>query len=200
MFCPKCGTENPDTGKFCRSCGTDLSIVSKALTNKSSDSSDLWGKDDDVWGDMGWGESSNRKKNQPTNPDDLYISGIKGVIMGFGFLGVSMALLFTGVAGGKAWWWALLFPAFITFANGVAQILKSDSLKKKKAEANPVMQNQFRMNTPQPNLPPSQTEYVKPQNSIYDTGELITPPSVTEHTTKHLEMNSEGETMTLPKK
>lgn len=196
MFCPKCGTENPDTGKFCRSCGTDLSGVSKALTNKSSEH-DMWGGDWTGMGDsIGYGHS-NRK---PTNPDDLFISGVKGVIMGFGFLGVSLALLFTGVAGGKAWWWALLFPAVIMFANGVTQILKSDSLKKKKAEATPVMQNQFTMNSPQQNLPPSQTEYVKPQGSIYETGELIPPPSVTEHTTKHLEMNSEGETMTLPKK
>jgi hypothetical protein len=39
-----------------------------------------------------------------------------------------------------------------------------------------------------------------PQKSIYDTGELAAPPSVTESTTRHLEINSEGETMTLPKK
>ena len=32
MFCPKCGTQNPETGKFCRSCGTDLGNVSEALT------------------------------------------------------------------------------------------------------------------------------------------------------------------------
>lgn len=190
MFCPKCGTENPDTGKFCRSCGTDLSGVSKAITNKSSEN-DMWGGD---WTGMGI-----KNQSQPTDPDDLFSNGVKGVITGFGFLGVSMALLFTGVAGGKAWWWALLFPAFITFANGVTQILKANSLKRK-ANANPVMQNQFAQTPPQANLPPKHTEYIKPQSSIYDTGELITPPSVTEHTTKHLEMNSEGETMTLPKK
>ncbi len=31
MFCPKCGIKNPENGKYCRSCGTDLNIVSKAL-------------------------------------------------------------------------------------------------------------------------------------------------------------------------
>lgn len=41
-------------------------------------------------------------------------------------------------------------------------------------------------------------EYAKPQKSIYDTGELAVPPSVTEGTTRHLEMSDEGETMTLP--
>ncbi len=42
--------------------------------------------------------------------------------------------------------------------------------------------------------------YVKPpQHSIYDTGDLTSPPSVIEGTTRHLEMNPEGETMSLPK-
>ncbi|MFN2501427.1 MAG: zinc-ribbon domain-containing protein, partial [Pyrinomonadaceae bacterium] len=30
MFCPKCGSQNPETGKFCRSCGTDVGGVSSA--------------------------------------------------------------------------------------------------------------------------------------------------------------------------
>ena len=34
MFCPKCGTQNPETGRFCRSCGTDLGNVSQALTGQ----------------------------------------------------------------------------------------------------------------------------------------------------------------------
>ena len=32
MFCPKCGTKNPEDGKFCRSCGSDLAVVSAALS------------------------------------------------------------------------------------------------------------------------------------------------------------------------
>jgi hypothetical protein len=47
-------------------------------------------------------------------------------------------------------------------------------------------------------LPPNQTEYVAP-DSRYKTGDLV-PPSVTDNTTRHLEINTEGETMTLPKK
>lgn len=44
-------------------------------------------------------------------------------------------------------------------------------------------------------------DYVEPPGgSIYDTGELAAPPSVVENTTRHLEINNEGETMTLPKK
>ncbi|MEO6587821.1 MAG: hypothetical protein ABIP06_00715, partial [Pyrinomonadaceae bacterium] len=44
-------------------------------------------------------------------------------------------------------------------------------------------------------------DYVEPpRQSIYDTGDLQIPPSVTDHTTRHLEIDKEGKTMTLPKK
>src|SRR5215510_2699002 len=34
MFCPKCGTETPENHKFCKSCGTDLKLVSDALSGR----------------------------------------------------------------------------------------------------------------------------------------------------------------------
>lgn len=34
MFCPKCGTETLETHKFCKSCGTDLKLVSDALSGR----------------------------------------------------------------------------------------------------------------------------------------------------------------------
>ena len=33
MFCPKCGAQQPDGSHFCRLCGTNLSIVSNAMSN-----------------------------------------------------------------------------------------------------------------------------------------------------------------------
>jgi hypothetical protein len=198
MFCPKCGTENPDTGRFCRSCGTDLTPVSKALSKNSSESDDIWGGDwlgdsDDMWG------KGRRRNSPPYTPEDIYSAGVKSSIAGVGFFVISMVLFLTGVAGGHSWWWAMLFPAFFSFANGVSQMAKAKRIEQKQANANPVMQNQVGATTPNLNLPPTQTEYIKPQGSIYDTGDLVAPPSVTENTTRHLEMNSEGETMTLPK-
>lgn len=32
MFCPRCGTKNPDEHKFCRSCGTNLVLVANVLS------------------------------------------------------------------------------------------------------------------------------------------------------------------------
>jgi ribosomal protein L40E len=34
MFCPKCGAQNPEDTSFCRQCGEDLSLVSKAMAKQ----------------------------------------------------------------------------------------------------------------------------------------------------------------------
>jgi hypothetical protein len=34
MYCPKCATQNTDETKFCRSCGSNLSLVPQALTGR----------------------------------------------------------------------------------------------------------------------------------------------------------------------
>jgi hypothetical protein len=111
--------------------------------------------------------------------------------------------VFDHVAGGHAWWWAMLFPAFGSLASGISQFAEASRLEKK-AKANPLMQPQFPaqpQNAPLPPLP-AQNDYVQPRpGSLYDTGEIdLRPPSVTEGTTRHLEMDSEGRTMTLPMK
>lgn len=187
MFCPKCGTENPDTGKFCRSCGVDLGNVSAALSGSLPANVP----------DAGVAHIHHEAKRR-NDPNEVYGDAIKSMISGLGFIIISMALLFTGVAGGRAWWWAMLFPAFTFLAKGV-----SDFMKYKKMEASRIgfsSQTPAALNQPLANsaLPPSQTEYV-PSDTRYKTGDLA-PPSVTDTTTKHLEINSEGETMTLPKR
>jgi hypothetical protein len=37
MFCPNCGRENPIERKFCVSCGTNLEVVSQALSGTTDD-------------------------------------------------------------------------------------------------------------------------------------------------------------------
>jgi len=134
------------------------------------------------------------------NPDDLWSAGVRNTIMGVGFLIVSIVLLITHVAGGDKWWWAMLFPAFSLLASGIGNISKAKRLEKKNLSGDFQTNSQPLFAQPLTNaaLPPTKTEYVAP-DSRYETGELV-PPSVIEGTTRHLEVNSEGETMTLPQK
>jgi hypothetical protein len=185
MFCPKCGSQNPETGKFCRSCGTDLGNVSAAMS----------GNLPEMTNNPGVAHIQHEFKRRH-DPNEVYGDAMKSIIGGMGFFIISMALLFTGVAGGHGWWWAMLFPAFGMLAKGIPDYLK---YKKMAAGGSQGASNFAQMGQSQHNvLPPIQTEYVQPETR-YQTGDLV-PPSVTDRTTRHLEINSEGETMTLPKK
>jgi len=185
MFCQKCGTKNPDNGKFCRNCGIDLSGISTVPNGELIQPQYF---------------SDHKGRMKSNDPDELWSAGLKNTILGVGFLIVAIVLLLTDVAGGRSWWWAMLIPAFSLLAGGIGTLSKSKRIEKKKTAAfvgnN---QNQFTTVPPNASLPSQQTEYVNPQTSIYDTGELV-PPSVIEGTTRHLEINHEGETITLPKK
>jgi len=182
MFCPKCGTQNPDDGRFCRKCGADLGNVSAALTGKS------------------------RHLQYTVDPRKRGVSwehAITKMFTGMAFLIVAIILGVTGKFGGQAWWFWLLIPAFGSLGSGVAQYVQLKKLEKQEAGFAPQNTNN-EINSAPPNnaLPPTQTDYVAPpKQSIYDTGDLVERPgSVTESTTRHLQMDSEGETMTLPKK
>lgn len=187
MFCPKCGTQNPDNGKFCRSCGTDLGNVSAAM------SSDLPAR----FSDAGTAHISHEAKRRK-DPNEVFGDAVKHILSGLGFFIVAVVLFTTGVAGGKNWWWAMLFPAFTFLSKGISDYLKSKKMEKNYAQFAAPTQNVFSQPQTRADLPPTQTEYVAP-DSRYKTGDLV-PPSVVDNTTRHLEMDSEGQTMTLPKK
>lgn len=178
MFCPKCGTKNPDNGKFCRSCGTDLNFVSDALTGKLDKQNAFLCTD---------------KKGKPIT----WESAFGKLFTGIAFVGVTVALANSVV--GKGWWFWLLIPAITMIGAGLAQIVQIKTAEKAKANFNSeVSQREISANQVR-ELPPNQTEYIPTvRDSKYKTGDLV-PPSVIETTTRHLEMDSEGETMTLPK-
>jgi hypothetical protein len=188
MFCQKCGTQNPENGKFCRSCGTDLTPVSDVLPRESS--------------------SRNRGDGmiESTQPMQLrgeqgrpvcWESALRRLFIGLAFLVVSIVLAFSG--GGRDWWFWLLIPAFVMLARGIAQYIQ---LKKEEQRANsisaPETNKAFSAPPVNTSLPPTRNDYISPAGSSYETRELV-PPSVAEETTRHLEINQEGEAMTLPK-
>jgi len=178
MFCPKCGTQNSETGRFCRTCGADLGNVSEALS-----------------GNLRKAQNLVDKKGKPVN----YESAVVKMFTGLAFLIVAMVLGFTGVAGGQFWWFWMLIPAFGSLGSGVAQYIQLKKSEGQNVSFTPQNVNNVINSAPQNSaLPPGQNDYVAPE-SRYKTGELV-PPSVVENTTRHLEINSEGETMTLPKK
>ena len=176
MFCPKCGVQNPETGKFCRSCGTDLGNVTDALSGKLRKSQNLVDR-----------------KGKPVS----YEGAVTKIFTGVAFLIVSIILAITGVAGAKVWWFWMLIPAFGSLGAGVAQYIQ---LKKQEGDNYPIVlpdDREILTSNQNAALPPLQTEYVSPE-SRYKTGDLA-PPSVTDGTTKLLELDSEGKTMALPK-
>lgn len=238
MFCPKCGTQNPETGNFCRSCGTDLATVSDALTGKAVDKSQDFGMIQPLQPMQVWGE-----REKPVN----WEGAIGRLFTGLAFLIVAAVLGITGIAGGKFWWFWMLIPAFGSLGSGVAQYIQLKKSEKNKFLTSAQKSNQNLASVTNAALPSSQADlsdirqlanagkkieaikiyreifgvdlkeakesveklvaeqtlgdYIQPpQKSIYDTGELVAPPSVVEGTTRHLEINNEGETMTLPKK
>ena len=171
MFCPKCGTQNPEEGKFCRSCGSDLGGVSGALAQPQ------------------------RLVNHKGKP--IHLEGaISKIFTGLAFLIISIVLSFSQM--GTGWWFWMLIPAFGSLGAGIAQYIQIREAKKQQ----PSFSGSMPATLPQQQnsaLPPPQTEFVPAPEQRYKTGDLV-PPSVTEATTRHLDLDSEGQTMTLPKK
>jgi hypothetical protein len=241
MFCQKCGTQNPENGKFCRACGTNL-------VNSQFPGENFIQPMQPIQPAFYGGDNEYIKSN---DPDELWSSGIQSVIVGVGFLIMAMVLLNTGVAGGRYWWWTMLFPAFPALGRGISKIAKSRRISKRNLGKNFGVQNQIPHFQASQNLPPAQEnllyieqmikdgrkieavrvyretfggdlkeatkaiekiaagkttlnfqtpgEFIKPQKSIYDTGEFAAPPSVVEGTTRHLEIKDEDGTINLPK-
>lgn len=169
MFCPKCGTENPDNSKFCRSCGTNLGGVADAISGNLVKPNEIPQ------------QLLNRKGKRIT-----WESALTSLLMGFAFLGVAIALAITGK--GQGWWFWMLIPSASMLGRGISQIIQIQKYEEVHLnKSTGLAQNQFPNSSPNLNLPPNQTEFIKTQGSIYETGELVErPPSVTEGTTKLL--------------
>jgi hypothetical protein len=175
MFCPKCGGSNPDNGKYCRNCGADLGHITGSLPVQQA-----------------------RQQLVGSSGRPLSLEGaMTRIFTGIAFLIVAAILGITGVAGGRVWWFWMLIPAFGSLGTGVAQYMQIRKHEAAQLNASDVSVNSVH-NASLNELPPQRTEIAGPE-SRFRTGDLV-PPSVTDNTTRQLEVDKEGQTMTLPKK
>jgi len=173
MFCPKCGQKNPEGGRFCRGCGTDLGDVSGALTQKAA------------------AAALSCDKGKPIT----YERAIGKIFTGLAFVAVAIALAFSKM--GSGWWFWMLIPAFGALGSGVAQYMQIRRYEKGNAAFIGGMPNQITSAPASYGLPDRAPEPAVVE-SRYKTGDLV-PPSVTDSTTRHLEIDQEGQTRPLSK-
>ena len=108
MYCPRCSTQNTDDTKFCRSCGSNLSLVPQALTGKLPEQ-----------------RSGRRHRRRDRDNDAPSLEhGITKMFMGAGFVLAAAGSFFFAPAG-HLWWFWLLIPAFAMLGRGVAEIVAS---------------------------------------------------------------------------
>lgn len=112
------------------------------------------------------------KDDEPPN----LANGIQKVFTGIGFVLVAIAARFFAPAG-MLWWFWLLIPAFAMLGKGIAEIVTV-----KNAMGLPPVTN----HTPMPTA--RITDELPPRPS-YDP---LSPPSVTEETTRHLDPMSDS--------
>lgn len=188
MFCPKCGSQAIDGTKFCRSCGSDLEVVSAALTGNIALPDRKSRRD--------------RRSDCAKDPDALLSSAITSSIGGTAFIVIAIFLTLTNTIGGSVWGFWLLIPGAYSLGSGIASYLKAKRVERQNAVRLNAMQNAAALP-----LQPQNSNASLPPQSLFggyapparNTGELAVPPaSVTENTTRHLQMNSEGETINLP--
>jgi hypothetical protein len=178
MFCIKCGTENPDAGKFCRSCGTRLNNSTAPL---------------------GAGAASVHQLVTRKGKSISYETAIAKLFTGLAFIIIACILGYTGAAGGRGWWFWMLIPGLGSLGTGIAQWLQirgSGRGRFVEPAIPPEDRDRGISATSAPNLSSARQEWASAE-SRYKTGDLV-PPSVTETTTRHLSTDSEGQTMTLP--
>jgi hypothetical protein len=95
MYCPNCASQNMEDAQFCRTCGADISFLSKAMSRRGSD------------------------KGQ----EDAEV-GLRYSFIGAGFLLIAILMLFAAPAPANwAISLSLLCAAFPLLGSGVAKIL-----------------------------------------------------------------------------
>lgn len=169
MFCPRCGAQNTDEAKFCRACGTDISLVPQAVTGQLAA---RLVDDEEDW------RGGHRRRDRRKGPPSIE-RAVRSFIMGLAFIFVAFAVLSWAPAG-RLWWFWMLIPAASMIADGISTYIRVAESRKRLAPSTYV--------PARPAVPPPARASALPPR---DTGEIIQPPSVTEATTRHLNIPAE---------
>ena len=101
MYCPKCAAQNGEDARFCRVCGSNLSLIPQALTGQLPAPQVV--------------EYDSRGRRRAPS----FERGISTIFMGIGFAIVALALFLT-----RNWWGLfMLIPAFSMLGSGVSMVL-----------------------------------------------------------------------------
>lgn len=165
MYCPKCGLQNADDTRFCRSCGASLSNVLAVV------------------------DGTPYHIDQPNGQNDLFSSGIRNLILGFGLIFIS--ILIFAMPGDTLFWLLAMVPGISLLASGISRLVKADGAKAT-IEYRGAERESLPKSQPNAALPPIQTEYIRPDVPTDQTEDLMKAPfSVTEPTTELLEADGD---------
>ncbi|MCI0489034.1 MAG: zinc-ribbon domain-containing protein [Blastocatellia bacterium] len=155
MYCPKCAEPNSDDAKYCRACGTYLSLVPQAIAGRLPEA------------------DSNELKDWLKSPPSI-ANGITKIFVGLAFLIIALAWITTEEPG---WGYLTLIPAFALLGQGVAHIV---SVKYEQRQTNAAAISE---SAPGKELPPKSFSETLPPPSVaeHTTRELET---ASEHSQK----------------
>jgi len=177
VFCPKCGANNLDDAKFCRSCGADIHLVPQALTGHLPEGA--------LEVREGEGKAERKKRKKAKEPPTLE-QGLENFFLGIAFLVIFLLGLTYFNALYMLWIWFII-PALAGVGEGIGQVIRS--LRESPALPPAAAAADFR---PEAIAPPAARRSELP---AADTSEILTPPvSVTESTTRNLAERSPKDT------
>ena len=102
MYCPKCAAQNGEDARFCRVCGSNLSLIPQALTGQLPAPQVV--------------EYDRRGRRRAPS----FERGVTTIFMGMGFAIVALALVMLT----RNWWGVfMLIPAFSMLGSGVSMVL-----------------------------------------------------------------------------
>lgn len=181
MYCPKCSAQNIDDAQYCRGCGENISLVAEAMSGRLPETRavgyDVEGKPYD---------ESGRRIRQ--NKDAPRLD--KAIRSGFGGMAFLIIAIILGFSSSRRydWWYWLLIPAFTMIGGGIAEYVRFKHANRTREEKFPAR--------PSKAVPAAARVSALPP---LNTAELVPPPSVTENTTRHLDLTKEAPTRHIEK-